>query len=203
MHIRRNLLAGAFACLIVADGASAGFDHLVTFDDSGIWNRSVQKGVEYTIIGTEIVGAFWLGGDDPVGKTFWQAIDSSALGAISSEAMKHIFTRARPSQTSDPNQWFQGSGHYSFPSGEVTLVTSAVTPFMFEYGHDYPAVYALALLPVYDAIARVKTQSHWQTDVLAGAALGTLTGYLAHQRDNPFILGIMPHGITIGIRKEF
>ena len=130
-------------------------------------------------------------------------IDSSALGAISSEAMKHIFTRARPSQTSDPNQWFQGSGHYSFPSGEVTLVTSAVTPFMFEYGHDYPAVYALALLPVYDAIARVKTQSHWQTDVLAGAALGTLSGYLAHQRDNPFILGIMPHGITIGIRKEF
>ena len=45
-----------------------------------------------------------------------------------------------------------------------------------EYGHDNPAVYALELLPLYDAIARVKVQSHWQTDVLAGFALGAVTG---------------------------
>ena len=168
-----------------------------------LWNRNVQRGVGCAVLATEVTGAFWLGGDDPLGKTFWQAMDSSALGVISSEAMKRIFTRARPSQTSDPNQWFQGSGHYSFPSGEVTFVTSAVTPFIFEYGHDHPAVYALTLLPVYDAIARVKTQGHWQTDVLAATALGTLTGYLAHRRDNPFILGVLPHGITVGVHKRF
>ena len=203
MHVARNwLVAVAFGALIVADVSHAGVDHLVGFDASGIWSRSVQKGVEYGVIATEVAGAFWLGGDDRVGKTFWQAIDSSTLGAISSEAMKHIFTRARPSQTSDPNQWFQGSGHYSFPSGEVTLVTSAVTPFMFEYGDDYPAVYALAALPIYDAIARVKTQAHWQTDILAGAALGAVTGYVAHERDTPFILRVLPHGFMVGIRKQ-
>ena len=189
--------------LVAADVCYAGIDHRVSVDDSGIWNRNVQYAVEYGTIAAELTGAFWLGGDDPVGKTFWKAMDSSALGAISSEAMKHIFTRARPSQTPDPNQWFQGSGHYSFPSGEVTLVTSVVTPFIFEYGHDHPAVYGLTLLPVYDAMARVKVGGHWQTDVIAGAALGTLTGYIAYRRENPFILSILPHSITVGIHKQF
>ena len=37
------------------------------------------------------------------------------------------------------------------------LVTTAVTPFVLEYGPEYPAVYALELLPLYDGIARVKS----------------------------------------------
>ena len=102
-----------------------------------------------------------------------------------------------------PNKWFQGGGHYSFPSGEVTAVTAIVTPFVFEYGRDHPEVYALELLPVYDMIARVKSQAHWQTDVLASVALGSLTGYLAHRRDNPLILGVLPQGFMIGVRARF
>ena len=194
------LIALALAARVSIAG---GIDHVVTRDESGIWSRGVQQGLIYTLIGGEIAGALWLGGEDRLGKTFWQAIDSSALGAISSEAMKHIFTRARPDQTDDPNKWFQGTGHYSFPSGEVTAVTAIVTPFMFEYGHDHPAVYALGLLPAYDAIARVKSQAHWQTDVLASIALGSLTGYLAHKRDTPFILGLLPHGMMVGLHAKF
>src|SRR5437764_1438538 len=94
---------------------AGGIDHVVTFDQSGIWNRNIQKGLEYTLIGGEIAGALWLGGDDGLGKTFWQAIDSSSLAGITTEAMKRIFTRARPDQGGDPHKWFQGSGHYSFP----------------------------------------------------------------------------------------
>jgi hypothetical protein len=85
----------------------------------------------------------------------------------------------------------------------VTAVTAIVTPFVFEYGRDYPAVYALGLLPAYDAIARVKSQAHWQTDVLASIAPGTLTGYMAHSRDSPFIFGVLPKGFTVGIHKQF
>ena len=126
-----------------------------------------------------------------------------AIGAVSAEALKHIFTRARPSQGNDPDAWFKGSSHYSFPSGEVTTVSAIITPFVLEYRHDYPAVYALELLPLYDGIARMKSQSHWQTDVLAGWALGTLIGYYAHSRDNPLILSILPHGFMVGIKKSF
>jgi undecaprenyl-diphosphatase len=182
---------------------AGGIDHTVSFDNSGIWSRSVQQGLIYTLVGGEVAGALWLGGEDRLGKTFWQAIDSSALGAVSSEAMKHIFTRARPDQTGDPNDWFQGGGHYSFPSGEVTAVTAIVTPFVLEYGHDHPEVYALELLPVYDMIARVKSQAHWQTDVLAGFGLGTLTGYLAHTQGSPVILGVLPHGFMVGLHAQF
>ena len=186
-----------------ASACAAGIDHLVTYDNSGIWKRSNQQILEYGLIGGEIAGALWLGGEDRLGKTFWQALDSSALGGLTSEAMKHIFTRSRPSQSPDPHEWFQGSGHYSFPSGEVTAVTAIVTPFMFEYGREQPAVYALALLPAYDAIARVKVHAHWQTDVLASLALGTATGYLAHSRESPFILGLLPHGFMVGLHKQF
>jgi undecaprenyl-diphosphatase len=78
-----------------------------------------------------------------------------------------------------------------------------VTPFVLEYGHEQPAVYALELLPAYDAIARVKVHAHWQTDVLAGFALGTTTGYLAHSRDSPVILSVLPHGFMVGLHRQF
>jgi len=74
---------------------------------------------------------------------------------------------------------------------------------VLEYGKDEPAVYALELLPVYDAIGRMKQQAHWQTDVLAGFALGTASGYYAQHRDGPFILGVLPHGFMVGIRGKF
>jgi membrane-associated phospholipid phosphatase len=85
----------------------------------------------------------------------------------------------------------------------VTAATAIVTPFMFEYGHDHPAVYALAILPTYIGIARLKAQAHWQTDILGGAALGVATGYFAHTRESPLILGVLPHGFTVGLRKKF
>jgi undecaprenyl-diphosphatase len=186
-----------------AGGGPLGIDHVLNYDNCGIWKRSNQQALIYTLIGGEIAGAVWLGGEDRLGKTFWQAIDSSALGAVSSEALKLIFTRSRPDQSNNPNLWFQGKGHYSFPSGEVTAVTAITTPFVFEYAHDYPAVYALLLLPAYDSVARMKVQAHWQTDVLAGVALGAATGYFAYRRESPIILGVLPHGFMIGLKKQW
>jgi undecaprenyl-diphosphatase len=78
-----------------------------------------------------------------------------------------------------------------------------VTPFVLEYRADTPAVYALEALPLYDVIARMKVQGHWQTDVLAGFALGTASGYYAHNRTSPFLLSYMPHGIFVGWRKSW
>lgn len=189
--------------LFAGRSVAGGIDHLVEFDDSGIWKRSNQTALVNLLIAGEVAGALWEGGDTRLGKTFWQSIDSSAIGALSSEAMKHIFTRSRPDQSPDPNLWFQGHGHYSFPSGEVTAVTAIVSPFVFEYAHEYPAVYALELLPLYDAIARVKVHAHWQTDVLAGFALGTGTAYFAHRRESPIILGVLPDGFMLGLKVKF
>ena len=117
--------------------------------------------------------------------------------------MKYVFTRARPIQGNDPNAWFQGGSHYRFPSGEVAAVSSIVTPFILEYRGEQPAVWALGALPLYDGIARIKVQAHWQTDVLAGWAIGTAAGYYAHARNNPLVLRVMPHAIFVGLQRQF
>ncbi|MDA8110795.1 MAG: phosphatase PAP2 family protein [Betaproteobacteria bacterium] len=200
------LLAAAIACGAApacAAGGPLGIDHRLSYDNSGIWKRSNQLAIEDLTLATVVGGALWEGGKTRLGKTFWQSLDSSVLGAVSSTVAKEVFTRARPIQGNDPNAWFKGSGHYSFPSGEVTFVSAAVTPFVLEYGNDHPGVYALELLPLYDGIARMKSQAHWQTDVLAGFALGTAAGYFAHERNSPFILGLLPHGFEVGLKKRW
>jgi undecaprenyl-diphosphatase len=193
----------AFGLFLAAVPARSGFDHKVTFDDSGIWSHSVELGIMYGMIGTEIGIGLWEGGESKLGKTSWEAMDSTAAGALLAQAGKYIFTRSRPDQTDDPNKWFQGKGNYSFPSGETTTYTAIVTPYILQYARDNPAVYALALLPVYSGVTRIKNQAHWQTDILASWALGGLTGYWAYKRDNPLILSVMPHGVMVGLKTQF
>jgi len=118
--------------------------------------------------------------------------------------MKYVVSRERPSETNDPDSFFQGPSHQSFPSGEVAEISSVVTPFIAEYRHDHPAVYLLAVLPAYDAIARVKVHGHWQSDVLVGAGVGIAWGIYAHHRKTPLFLGALPgHGLMVGYAKQF
>lgn len=137
----------------------------------------------------------------PNGATFCQTIDAAIMGAVSSEVLKRGVCRVRPSETDDPNDRFKLGGR-SFPSGEVTLASAVITPFVLEYGHDHPAVYALELIPLYEAEARMKTHGHWQTDVLCGWALGAVAGYYAHEPGESFIVGVLPRGITVGWKTK-
>ena len=185
-------------------GGPFGIDHRVAYDDSGIWKRSYQKdlalGAALTIVG----GAVFADSDTRIGRTFDQSLDAMVLTAGTTTAMKYAFARARPSQDNDPNDFFAGNGHQSFPSGEVAEISAVVTPFIAEYGSDHPAVYALALLPAYDAVARVKAQGHWQSDVLVGAAVGVGFGLYAHHRKTPLIMGLLPgKGVMLGYQKKF
>jgi membrane-associated phospholipid phosphatase len=188
---------------VFAAGGPFGIDHRVPYDNSGIYKRSVQKGLMATMIAADIGGALWEGGRTRLGRTWWQSVDASILGGLSSSALKLVFTRARPTQTDDPNKFFQGRGHYSFPSGEVTTMAAMVTPFVLEYHKDHPWVYALEALPIYDMVARVKVHGHWQSDVLVGMALGTALGYYAHSRHTPFTLELLPDGIAVGLKTRF
>jgi undecaprenyl-diphosphatase len=126
-----------------------------------------------------------------------------ALSAVVAQGGKLVFQRKRPSQSSDPNEFFKGTQYQSFPSGEVSAISGAVTPFVVEYGRDYPAVYALEVLPLYDAIARVKVHAHWQSDVLVGWGIGTAAGVWAARRDSPLILSWLPGGVQVGFVHRF
>lgn len=203
----KSRIAAAALTVAAATAAHAGgpfgIDHRLNFDDSGIWKRRNQLIVQDVTPLVILAGALWEGDDTRLGHTSWQSIDSMLIGSFTTVGLKLAFSRARPTQTDDPNRWFQGHGHNSFPSGEVMEITTAVTPFLLEYGGDYPAVYALELLPLYDAAARVKVRAHWQSDVLASFLIGTAIGAYTHSRVSSLSVGVLPRGVTIGWKKSF
>jgi hypothetical protein len=186
-----------------ADGGFLGIDHEIKLDQRGIWGRNFQTGLEYGAIGFEIVGSLWLGNDNELGHTFWQSVDSTAISSFAAEALKLSLSRARPDQGNNPNQWLKGRCCDSFPSGEVTVQASFVTPFIVNYARANPWVWSLELLPAYDAIARLKSQEHWQTDVIAGWVLGTAVGYWSTTLKTPISVQILPRGLSVGYYKQF
>jgi undecaprenyl-diphosphatase len=202
---RRALAAILFAMsgAAVAGGGPLGIDHEWSLDQSGIWGRQVQTTLEYGVVALEVGGALWLGNDDPTGHVYWQALDSTAVSSLAAEGLKLGFSRARPDQGGNPNKWFQGHCCESFPSGEVTLQASFVTPFIAHYAATNPWVWSLELLPLYDSAARLKSRAHWQSDVLAGWALGSAIGYWSATRSTPLLVEVLPHGLTIGFSKRF
>ncbi|HZC85792.1 MAG TPA: hypothetical protein VE266_02250, partial [Steroidobacteraceae bacterium] len=70
------LLVAALSLLSAAPTCRAGIDHLVPYDDSGIWARRNQEIVEYGLIAVTAGGALWEGGETRLGKTFWRSVDS-------------------------------------------------------------------------------------------------------------------------------
>jgi len=178
-------------------------DHVVAYDSSGVWNPNVYRAIVGGLTVAQIGGALWDGSETRFGRTMWQGIDAELIGAATAAVGKDIFTRARPNQGGNPCLWFQGGSNYSFPSGEASVAAALVTPYILEYGSEHPAVYALMLLPLYVGAGRVKNQDHWQTDVLAGWAVGGLSGWFAHSLDTPIMIQLLPHGVALGLKTQF
>lgn len=194
---------GASMAQALAGGGPLGIDTVVGGDATGIWKRKNQVLLQDLTPLVVLGSALWEGDDTRFGHTSWQSVDSLVIGTVTAAGLKLAFGRSRPSQTSDPNQWFKGVKHNSFPSGEVMEITTAVTPYVLEYGADHPAVWALELLPIYDSVARVKSHAHWQSDVLASFAIGSGIGYYTHYRQSSLSVGILPRGLTVGWHGTF
>ena len=197
------LLLLVVASCAKAGGGFLGIDHEWGLDQSGIWGRKYQQGLEYGVVAFEVGGALWLGNDNEFGHVLWQTLDASVVSGIAAEGLKRAFSRARPGQGNNPDKWFQGSCCESFPSGEVTLQASFVTPIIAHYAKDDPWIWGLEALPIYDSIGRLKSQAHWQTDVIAGWALGSAVGYWSATRQTPLSVQILPRGFSIGFSKRF
>ena len=183
-------------------GGPFGVDYELGRGDTGIFSRNAQTGLEVGSWAFVAAGALLLGNDNKLGHTFWQSADSAVLAGLSAQVLKYAFGRARPIQGNDPNTWLHGHNG-SFPSGEETLQASWVTPFILDYYQEHPWVWALELLPIYDGYARMKSQAHWQSDVIAGWLLGSGFGYWAAHRKVPLLVEILPGGVSVGFYKRF
>lgn len=186
-----------------AAGGPLGIDHRLHYDDSGIWGKAHQNEV---LIATGLfiaVSGLWEGNESRFGHTMWQSGDALAMSLVTDFALSDTFQRVRPEDTANPNRWFRGFGNTSFPSGHAMLSAAAVTPIVLAYGRDHPWTWALEAIPLYEGIARVKSRMHWQTDVLAGWAIGTALGWYAHIRKVPILIMVLPHGFGVGIHARF
>ena len=196
--------SGLYPDLARAGGGPLGIDHEWSYVNSGLWSTHYEQYLVYGVMIFEAGGAVLLGDDeDGFGHTLWQSVDASVVSGVSAEILKYAFSRARPTQGGNPDKWFQGSCCASFPSGQVTLQASFVTPIILHYAHSERWIWALEVLPLYDALARLKHNDHWQTDVIAGWALGTAAGYWAAKRETPVMVQILPRGLTIGFYRHF
>lgn len=196
------LLTLAIGALVTPSVARADnfLDHRVSKDTGGIYQA--QDAVPVALALLTAGCALWEGTENRLGKTCWEGGESGAASLILSEGLQLITRRESPDTTSDPNQWFKGSKG-SFPSTHLSLTTGVVTPFILQYAHDEPWIAALAILPAYEMVARVKAREHWQTDVIAGAALGFSMGAYEHHRSSPLVFYALPGGAFVGFQKSF
>lgn len=184
-------------------GGVLGMDRCDEFEGHGIFSRRNQQLVGAVVIGGTVGYALWEGSESRPGHTAWQSLDSMAIAGVGTEILKLTFQRPRPSQSDNPNLWRQGSGNKSFPSGETATMAAFVTPIIIEYQAEHPTVWALSALPLYMGRARMASQGHWLSDVLAGGALGVASGYVASRRDTPLLLELTQDGVFVGLKKKF
>lgn len=178
-------------------------DHVVNYDASGLWNPTVYRGALVGLTVAGMGGALWEGSQTRFGRTMWQGVDAQLIAGVTAQVGKVVFTRARPDDGANPCLWFQGGSNQSFPSLESAVAAALVTPYMIEYGAESPATYALLLLPLYVGAGRIKSQAHWQSDVLAGWAIGGLSGWLSHSLETPIMIRLLPGGFEVGLKAQF
>lgn len=99
------------------------------------------------------------------------------------------------------------SDNQSFPSGHTTAAFSAATVYALEY-RNKPWVPVLAYsAATLIGLSRISENKHWATDVLAGAALGYVTGRLVVNNYHRFAQlqapGTNKATIALNLRYEF
>jgi membrane-associated phospholipid phosphatase len=98
-----------------------------------------------------------------------------AVAGLATLALKEAVGRARPSEApDDPDRFAPFSRHQSFPSGHTAIAFAAATALSDEIHSAWTPWIAY---PVAAAVgwSRVHDREHWTSDVVVGAAVGTLS----------------------------
>ncbi|MBH0202045.1 MAG: phosphatase PAP2 family protein [Nitrospira sp.] len=108
-----------------------------------------------------------------------QSLIAHGIAALLANGLKHLIGRPRPKFVHSGDwqmtlSW--ASGLDSFPSGHSTASFAVATVLAKQFPLFGPICMAIAL---FVALSRVLRGSHFPTDVLAGAVIGILSGFIA------------------------
>jgi len=148
-----------------------------TSDD--IFKAIEPFGAEYSFA---VLGAFYVGGE------IWKdsratsvALDGLSASIIASGLvdlpLKYTIGRSRPRQDQGAYHFAPFSGNDSFPSGHATQAFAVASVIAEHYDSLWIKLvsYGMASGVGY---ARLNSNAHWASDVLAGAAIGTTVGHI-------------------------
>ena len=116
-----NRWIGCVALLLIGMSSSAcagGIDHVVTYDDSGIWSRSNQQALSYGAGAAVIAGSIFADSDSRLGRTFDRSMDAMVMTAMTTTAMKYAFSRERPDEVMGPETFLPAAGTRAFPAAK-------------------------------------------------------------------------------------
>lgn len=110
----------------------------------------------------------------------YELVFSMGMAAIITQSLKYTIDRTRPADKY-PNEVFVNKPVHgrSFPSGHTTIAFATATTVTLQYKKWYIAVPAY-LWAGAAGYSRLYAGEHYPSDVLAGAAVGIGSAYLAH-----------------------
>jgi membrane-associated phospholipid phosphatase len=138
----------------------------------------------YLVAGAGL-GATWLGaraaGSERLASTTAVAAEAWLWTALITSASKGLFGRQPPAAGYDEDDWFDGGT--LFPSGHTARSFALAAVFADRYGRRAAWIgYPIAGLV---GLATIEQDTHWASDVVAGAALGLAIGRGIASRHRP------------------
>ncbi len=158
------------------------FDRLVIKE----YNSSLDTAstaLDISLFATPLITAF--SGEKRLGTTAVMYAESFLIGWGAKELLKYCVKRDRPYLYSDnPPESKKDDWSLSFPSGHTTMafLTATFVSYTFcKYNSEslwrIPVSAGVFTLALAEGVMRVLSGSHFMTDVIAGAALGSLIGF--------------------------
>lgn len=189
-------LVGAFTLATVAAAPADRYFTRQLQDPARQANRSLSRGATIfrllgqpggLITGASVYAVGFASGHRRMQDLGLHTVESILLGATVTGAIKVVAGRARPRLNTDSAANFQlmrglrDDDYRSFPSGHATAAFAFASLVSAETSHWWPEsrwligpiVYGGAALT---GVSRIYNNAHWASDVIAGAAIGTLTG---------------------------
>ena len=180
LAVHRLLLLPSGAFLALATPAQAGNGDWATASDIG------RDGLVIVALGYPAVQGDWKGTK--------QAAFSIGAASLTTTGLKQIVTEERPDQSND----------HSFPSGHtsVSFAAAATIEKRFGWQMGVPA----HLVAAFVGVARVEADKHFVHDVVAGAAIGEISGWLLTNRKDAKVQWLPwgdAHGAGVAMSLRF
>ncbi len=127
------------------------------------------------------VGISLISGSPALRRTATDAFLASATAAGATVALKFAVGRSRPDNGADADRFHPFTSNASFPSGHTAIVAAAATS-LASHTRSVPVRIGLYSTILVTGLARIRSDRHWLSDVIAGGTVGVLSARFIGQR---------------------